>query len=173
MNAATKPEQAALETIAPEQHDRQKYIGGDSRRVPLMTVSNVKRLYESGMTINEVAQQVGCTYRALWFFMQRNNIPRRVAAKRNQFGPANSNWKGDEISYKGAHDRVYAERGRPSECHHCGVTDENKRYEWANVSGRHHDPSDYIRLCRSCHCKYDNLLTNLGDYARVPPSHRV
>lgn len=28
MNAATKPEQVALETIAPEQHDRQKYIGG-------------------------------------------------------------------------------------------------------------------------------------------------
>ncbi|MGN2261392.1 hypothetical protein ACLXBB_36355, partial [Pseudomonas aeruginosa] len=32
---------------------------------------------------------------------------------------------------------------RPMKCEHCGTTDPKARFEWANVSGRHHDPNDY------------------------------
>ncbi|GAA0531301.1 hypothetical protein GCM10009097_55910 [Pigmentiphaga daeguensis] len=153
--------------------DRTKYLGGkQSKRVPLLNEGLVRHLYGSGMTIAELAVEIGCTDRALRLFMIRCGIERRVAAKRDQRGPNNCLWKADRVTYKAAHNRVYATRGRPQKCEHCGSQSTDRKYEWANVSGKYHDPSDYIRLCRSCHCKYDGLLKNLGDYANVPPKNR-
>lgn len=154
--------------------DRTKYLGGQqSKRVPLLNEGLVRHLYESSMTLEEVSAEIGCTCRALRLFMIRCGIERRIAAKRDQRGAKNSSWRGEAVKYKPAHNRVYAARGRPMKCEHCGTTDPKARFEWANVSGRHHDPNDYIRLCRSCHCKYDGLLKNLGDYACVPPQNRT
>lgn len=64
-------------------------------------------------------------------------------------------WKGDSVSYTGAHFRVYRERGQPSECEKCGTSDSSKRYEWANLTGNYADPQDYIRLCTKCHVIMD------------------
>jgi hypothetical protein len=69
--------------------------------------------------------------------------------------------KGDHISYKAAHYRVYAARGRPSRCEDCGTTDSTVHFEWANLTGRYHDPADYIRLCKSCHNRMDGIVRNL------------
>lgn len=161
MNAPTRAEFLAA---------RQKYIGGaQSLRVPLLNEGLVRHLYGSGMNIQEVAKEIGCTARALWSFMDRCGIARRAAVKRDQCGDKNSTWRGEMVCYKAAHQRVYAARGRPSACEHCGTTDPEKRYEWANLTGRHHDPADYLRLCRSCHCKHDGLIRNLGHYAKEPP----
>lgn len=63
----------------------------------------VKTLYESGMTQQEVAEELGTTQKVVFNFMRRHGIKARTAAKRNQFGEANSSWNGgrtvDEFGY--------------------------------------------------------------------------
>lgn len=66
--------------------------------------------------------------------------------------------KGDDVGYEGLHAWVRKERGTPEICEHCG-TIEAKKYEWANKSGEYkRDLDDWIRLCTSCHHKYDDTL---------------
>lgn len=58
--------------------------------------------------------------------------------------------------YSTLHGRVRKLRGAPSKCEVCGTTDENKRYEWANLDHKdYQDMSNYKRMCRSCHKKHD------------------
>jgi hypothetical protein len=70
-----------------------------------------------------------------------------------------SQWKGDNAGYSGFHVRVDRLRGKPKRCESCGLSDENRKYHWANLTGNYSDVWDYKRLCVSCHRKYD--------YARV------
>lgn len=79
-------------------------------------------------------------------------------------GPANHMWRGDDAKYAALHLRVAAKRGTPDRCEHCGSTTA-KRYEWANLTGRYEDVSDYVRLCVSCHRCMDGTVSNLGRYA--------
>ena len=154
-------------------HDRSKYIGGyQSTRVKSLNEGIIRHLYESGMTQIEIAKELNTTQRSVCLFMIKCGIEARIAAKRNQFGENNHTWKGKLVTYKSAHSRVYAARGRPMKCEHCGTTNQKFKYDWANVSGNYHDPGDYIRLCRSCHCKYDGLIKNLGEYAKEPKNAR-
>jgi predicted transcriptional regulator len=136
-----------------------------ARGIPPEMANRVAEMYARGMTQSEIGQELGVTQKAVWGFMKRHGIGARVAVKRNQIGERNSTWKGSAVTYKAAHNRVYAARGRPQYCEHCQTTEANRRYEWANLTGKHHDPADYARLCRSCHCKFDGLIRNLGAYA--------
>lgn len=64
-------------------------------------------------------------------------------------------WKGDNVGYDALHDWVANKLGRPQRCEHCKNTTK-KRYEWANISKEYkRDLSDWIRLCKSCHNKFD------------------
>lgn len=64
--------------------------------------------------------------------------------------------KVDIPGYRGLHNWVERELGKPSVCDHCGTTSA-KRYHWANASGGYlKDLSDWIRLCVSCHWLYDH-----------------
>lgn len=64
-------------------------------------------------------------------------------------------WKGEDAAYRSIHSWVMRHRGQPSLCKKCGTT-EAKRFDWANISGTYkRDLDDYVRLCRSCHRKYD------------------
>ncbi len=66
------------------------------------------------------------------------------------------NWLGDDAGYSALHAHVNRYLGSPRLCAHCGTTDA-MLYDWANVSGQYkRDLSDWIRLCRSCHKKFDN-----------------
>lgn len=49
-----------------------------------------------------------------------------------------------------------------SQCEICGTTDADKSYDWANLTGKYDDPSDYKRMCRSCHAKQDRVILNIG-----------
>ena len=65
------------------------------------------------------------------------------------------NWKGDKVSYVSLHTWVSRHLGRPKKCVSCGRTDK-KKYEWANKDHKYRrNLKDYIRLCTSCHRKYD------------------
>ena len=67
------------------------------------------------------------------------------------------NWKGEDGIYSTHHQWVKRRLGKPSLCEHCGTT-EAKRFEWANKSGQYkRDLSDWMRLCTSCHHKYDRI----------------
>jgi len=119
-------------------------------------VAEVRRLYESGMTQAEVGRAVGLTQRVIFNLMRRAGITSRVAAKRDQSGPANHMWRGNDAGYQALHLRVAQARGTPSQCARCGSTDPERVYEWANLTGRYEDVGDYERMCRSCHRQYDN-----------------
>lgn len=117
------------------------------------TKEQLQNDYDSGMTQSEIGIKWGVSQRVVWRAMRRFSIPARVAAKRTQTGQHNDSWKGDHATYSAFHARVYAARGAPSLCQHCARTE--GRFEWANVSGSYEDISDYIRLCCSCHRKFD------------------
>ncbi len=75
----------------------------------------------------------------------------------NEKNPA---WKGDEAGYHAMHKWLEANWGRPSECELCGST-EKRKYEWANKDHSYkRKRDDYIRLCTSCHRKWDILNNN-------------
>lgn len=127
-----------------------------------LSVERVRDLYWGrGMTQNEIADELATTQKAVWGCMVRNQIPRRPPAKRNQWGKNNDNWKGEDASYQALHLRVERLRGKPKRCFECGTEDPDKNYDWANLSGEYGDPTDYTRLCRSCHWRMDGLVENL------------
>jgi len=65
-------------------------------------------------------------------------------------------WKGNNVGYFGLHQWVGRKLGRPTKCQHCGIDYKNKRYYWANISREYkRDLSDWVRLCASCHKRYD------------------
>lgn len=68
----------------------------------------------------------------------------------------NPNWKGDKVGYMALHAWVGRKLGKPSYCTHCFKTE--GKFEWANKSGEYkRDLDDWIRLCKSCHNKYDDI----------------
>jgi len=58
--------------------------------------------------------------------------------------------------YRSIHYWIRKEHGKPSKCEFCKC-DDKKRYEWALKKGFSHarNIENYIRLCHSCHVKYD------------------
>lgn len=59
--------------------------------------------------------------------------------------------------YHATHAWVRSRMGKPVGCEHCG-TKENRRYEWANVSGEYkRETADWLRLCKPCHYKFDKV----------------
>jgi hypothetical protein len=83
----------------------------------------------------------------------RENI-RQGILRHDYKGDKNPNWKGEDAGYIAHHMRIY-KFGKPSLCEHCGTTTA-KRFEWANISKEYKmDRSDWLRLCVSCHIKFD------------------
>jgi predicted XRE-type DNA-binding protein len=126
--------------------------------LPIYLISQVKSLYEGGLTQVEIGQRFGVSQKTIHKFMQANGIKARVAVKRDQRGNKNSYWKGSAVTYKAAHQRVEALRGKPKSCETCGITDPTKRYEWASLTKNYLDPYDYKRLCKTCHVAFDKLM---------------
>lgn len=67
-------------------------------------------------------------------------------------------WKGDKVGYYALHQWVAKWRGKSDICEHCGRSGlSGHQIHWANKSGNYlRDLSDWIRLCVSCHKKYDS-----------------
>ena len=73
-------------------------------------------------------------------------------------GKNHGQWKGNKVGIKALHRWVINHKGRPKQCDQCQTTNK-KVYDWANKDHKYkRDLSDYIRLCRSCHRKYDYKL---------------
>lgn len=64
-------------------------------------------------------------------------------------------WKGDKVGRVALHQWVQRNLGKPRKCSYCGTTKANK-YDWANKTQLYkRDLSDWLRLCRQCHIRYD------------------
>lgn len=126
-----------------------------------VSFETAKELYESDASQVEVAEQLGTTQKVIYSLFKRHGYICRVAAKRNQLGDANHQWKGVEATYSAFHRRVEARFGRPNKCEVCGTTSPDATYDWANLTGNYPDPEDYKRMCRSCHHSFDGRVKNL------------
>lgn len=72
-------------------------------------------------------------------------------------GVEHANWKGESASYVSKHSWMRRKYGTPTKCEYCGTL-EAPRFEWANISGDYiRDRSDWLRLCKKCHHKFDNI----------------
>lgn len=129
-----------------------KGSGRKPRQYSPEIVAQVRDMYEAGHTVAEIqAEMTGVKVQTV---MARHGIDARKPAKRNQRGPSNHMWAGDDAGYKALHLRVYAKRGAPQSCTRCG-TDAASRYEWANLTGNYQDVNDYQRMCVACHRQFD------------------
>jgi hypothetical protein len=73
-------------------------------------------------------------------------------------------WKGDKVGYSGIHMWVRLKLGQPTKCEMCGKIKLKGRFiQWANKDHKYKRKlSDWIRLCTSCHSKYDRKYNNYG-----------
>lgn len=69
------------------------------------------------------------------------------------------NWKGDDVGISPLHLWVIRRLGKPTKCEFCGKEGLlGKKIHWANKSHQYkRDLSDWLRLCVSCHFKYDKI----------------
>lgn len=121
----------------------------------------VRSLYEAGNSQHEVAKAVGLSQKVVFNIMRRHSISARLAAKRDQWGENNPAWKGDMAGKQALHRRLYSRFGKPNHCSQCGTVDA-RHYDYANLTGRYEDLSDYAAMCRSCHASYDNKVLNIS-----------
>ena len=129
----------------------------------------MRELYESGMTQDEVAKELGVSRKVIANHMRKHGVNARIAAKRNQFGEINHMWKGDNATYKAFHVRLKNRKGRAANygCSVCGTKDPNTRYEWANMTGNYMDMDDYQPMCVTCHRRYDQKRRNENNGAKT------
>lgn len=76
-------------------------------------------------------------------------------------GVNSPHWKGNQVGYTGLHDWVRKVLGDPQKCEHCGTTTA-KKFEWSNKNHIYNrrNINDWVRLCASCHKRYE-LKNNL------------
>lgn len=125
---------------------------------PLTKVIRGKRKYCSKQCAGSEVIKRGLLPRAMageWSHIYRRNI--KKIHKKWTDESKHPRWKGDSVGYWSLHLWVSKHRGRPKTCEHCGLSDPKRKYYWANKSHKYkRDLSDWIRLCCSCHRKYDN-----------------
>jgi hypothetical protein len=134
--------------------------GAKPKVYPDEMVRIVREQYACGATQTEIAARLGTSQKVVFNLMRRHGIGARVAAKRDQWGANNHAWKGDEASKIAFHRRLYSRFGKPTQCSAC-ATEASKNYDYANLSGRYEDITDYTPMCRSCHWKYDDKVSNI------------
>ena len=118
-----------------------------------------KFYYDEMLSQKEIGEKYNTTQKVVFTWFKKHGIKSRIAYKRNQVGENNHSWKGDKATYSALHHRVKKARGNPKICMACG-TQEAKRFEWCNLTGRYEDVNDYMRMCVPCHRKYDKNRKN-------------
>lgn len=95
----------------------------------------------------EIKRGGGLTCSRKCYYVRLNKIIKREEESQN--------WKGNNVGKNALHAWVKKHLGKPRFCEHC-KTKKAKQYDWANKSQTYkRDLKDWIRLCRSCHAKYD------------------
>ena len=86
--------------------------------------------------------------------------------RKRQIGKNHWLWKGNGVGSVALHSWVVRNLGKPDTCELCGKVGLNKhKIHWANKDHKYQrNLDDWLRLCSSCHKKYDygNHLSNIG-----------
>lgn len=122
--------------------------------------SGIGGLYKSGKTQKELAEIYKVSQAQVSRILKRLKVKARIPKNNKQSGKLNKMWKGDNAGYTALHYRVEKIRGKPKKCEVCG-SEKAQKYEWANLTGNYKDPTDYKRMCSSCHAKHDNKIKNI------------
>ena len=87
----------------------------------------------------------------------KKGAPKPVNAYKWEKGEKHFAWKGNGASIGSMHDWVCRYLGKPDTCEHCGKSGlTGYKIHWANIDHAYKRVlDDYIRLCASCHRKYD------------------
>lgn len=66
-------------------------------------------------------------------------------------------WKGEKAGKSAFHQYINKHHGRPKICENKECKGKSKDYDWCIKTGRKysHNIEDYLRMCRSCHRRYD------------------
>lgn len=130
----------------------------------------LRNLYtDSKKSTHDIAVLYGVNQTKVRRWLDRAGIETRTYAEsakitRNGFkdGEKHWNWVGDKVSYSSLHAWVRKHKGTPQSCEFCKTTG-HRKYEWANKDHKYkRNLDDWIRLCTSCHRKYDKS-NNLKD----------
>jgi len=116
--------------------------------------------YNEGLSYSELAIHFNIGRKIIQNDMKEFGIKARGQHARNQKGENNNNWKGDQAGYSALHRRLY--HSQPMKCEECGTSDPSRRYQWASLTGNYSEPSDYKRMCQSCHARYDKIILNIN-----------
>lgn len=82
-------------------------------------------------------------------------VPKSAFKKGDNLGEKHFAWKGDTVGYVGLHRWVRRMLGESYKCEQCNSM---RFVQWANKSGEYkRDLTDWVRLCRKCHHRYDNI----------------
>lgn len=145
-------------------------------------LAQMRKMYDAGQTLDAVAEYAGVSRpTAAKALRSYGTVLRPPVYERT--GDQSPNWIGRDAGYQTLHTRVEAARGKPQRCGCCDSVEPGRRYDWANLSGRYELLSDYVRMCRSCHKRFDNTRrlagkqTRLADHVRhvhrQPPLFKV
>ena len=125
-------------------------------RRPDVSADEVALRYREGQSTKEIATALGCSSRTVAVRLVASGVTLRAQGKFKRYASGHgTNWRGDEASYSVKHRRVYYHRGQPQHCEECGRTDDGVAYDWANLTGNYGDITDYRRMCRPCHRRFD------------------
>lgn len=138
--------------------------------LPIPPKEDLENLYHTQfLSQYEIGKQYNTTQKVVFNWFKKLGINSRIAYKRNQTGENNASWKGDKATYSSFHFRVEKARGKPMVCMACGTQDA-KRFEWCNLTGKYEDITDYMRMCIPCHRKYDKNRKNSSKH--VPRTNK-
>ena len=90
----------------------------------------------------------------------RKNLSKSHEGLRNspdtEFKATGNTFKGSKTEYRNLHKWVEKELGRPCSCEMCKKDFEERKMNWANISGDYlKEVTDWKRLCNKCHHEFD------------------
>ena len=88
------------------------------------------------------------------------SIETRLKIGWSKTGSRHPSWRGNKVNYSTLHFWVRKWKGTPDTCEKCGRSGlKGKQVVWANIDHKYRRVlDDYIRLCSTCHGKYDKEL---------------
>jgi hypothetical protein len=107
-------------------------------------------------------------------FQKGHIISQKIREQRRTrwLSDSNPNWKGDDVGKGTAlHEWIKRRLIKPDKCEHCK---KSKSLELANKSGKYlRILTDWLWLCRSCHCNYDKIGTKAWVVRRMKKAIKI
>lgn len=133
-----------------------KKLPGGWKKLDDVAFASAIRMYESGMSLAQIAPQFGISRQSLFGSFKARGVPRRSQLR---FGENNHFYRGGSKAKDSAQNKLekaiqYGRVSRPKTCQHCGIEPPPFRDGRASIQAHHPDyakPLDVRWLCQKCH----------------------